>query len=229
MHFLSIPAAVGSHHGHRSRFDALNISREMQPPECGLVHFGVSLVFAVGRSAVSEIVFYAGKDRGRIRQSVTLQSLHVGCAECFDKIRVFPEALVRSAPLFITSHCNARGECPLNTGAAHLSRSQASDTLYQRRISGCTKSHIMRCNDSSIDIVVTMDGIDAEEQRNFQSRLLGKVLVRIVDLHPRVRLHTRRLGVATPQNRSERIGGNIAGPFLDRIVVDLSDLPDLFF
>src|SRR5260221_8364267 len=172
VHLLPVPAVVRDHDRTDTRFNRGDVRRQEQPSEGGFIADGVPLIDAVLRATVSNEMFGATEDIPASGQAL-LKPSYGGGPQLRDQLRAFTIAFISPPPSLVLSDSDTRSKCPLNGSAGNLFSNHARSLLHQGRIPGGSETNVLREQHSAIDIVVTVHGVDAVHQWDFESRLEG--------------------------------------------------------
>src|SRR5690349_10436944 len=120
----------------------------------------------------------------RIAQVVTLVSTHCRFAECSCKLRIFAKTFVSSAPTFIARDSDTRSESPVDTGRSCFDRSDACGAFDQLWIARAAKTDVVRKESCAENVAVSVNCVDAVENRDAQARVLRTRLQAVVMIGP---------------------------------------------
>ena len=100
------------------------------------------------------------------------------------RYRILGESLVGSSPSLVARDGDAGGEGPVDAGCADLLRGDPADLLDQFRIARGAEADVVGEDDCPENITVTVDRIDAVQQRDLESRPQRALLQPLVQCAP---------------------------------------------
>ncbi len=160
-----------------------------------------------------------------------LQSLDHGPRIGADQLRVLAVAFVGAAPSVVPGHRDRRAEGPVGPDGPGLFGGGVADAADQVGIAGRAQPDVMGEDRGSRDVVVAMNGVQGEHDRdrNMAGPMFQRDRTEGADhVEPRLRrrpIVAARPGVAPGQDGPERIGAEVVR--LDRTDVGLNHLADL--
>ena len=232
VHLLAVPARVGRHHREHARLDGRRIARAVQSRERRFVDPRIALVDAHERAAVAEEVLRTRRNTPTgARSGGCLQALDGRPREARDERGIRRKTLVAATPPHVLRYRDRRCEGPVDAGHGDLLGRRGADAPDEIRVVRRPESDVVRIDLGADDVVVAMDGIDAEHHRDrfvTGAWLERRRTKRLREPEPRRR--TRALVVVRPritprEDRAERVLPQILGG--DGADVGLDDLTDL--
>ena len=231
----TLPAREARHHGQRAGVDRGGVAHRVFRDQFLFVDLGIALVLALERPAVGEEMLGGCRDMARVdrlsRDQRPLQPEHPRLGIVGDQLRVGRIAFIAPSPTQILRHRERRSEGPLDPAPRDFGRGNRADALDQLGIARGAEPDIVREQSRAGDIVVTVDRIDAEDDRDrnaIRLRTQGHGTKIADQLRPVSRGRTFiavRPAVPAGEDRAERVGFEVLGR--DRADVGLDELADL--
>ncbi len=170
VHLFAIPTRKGGHDRLHTCRKRGNVPGAVDIAEFGLGDARVALVLALVGTAVADVVLGGGDYPAVAEKSslahCSLQALDDGRGVASDQGRVFRIAFVGAAPAMVARDGHGRRKGPLEAGRPEFQCGRGGDPADQVRVVGCAKPDVMWKQGRTHHIVVAMDGINAEQDRN---------------------------------------------------------------
>ena len=219
MHLLAANAVVGRHHRLHARLDRGRVASPMDVTDVLVGGWVVPLVLAAQRAAVAD------KMLGRCDHlpgpeelggaSAALEALDHRPRVGTDDFGILGKALVGAAPAVVPDNRESRRKVPVGAGNRHFARGDFADAPDEVRIASGPEPDVLRENRRADDVGMTVDGIDAEDQRDSLAapvRGLGRLPERVDHFEPvtgwSIILAGRR-GIAARQDRTELVPAHV--------------------
>ena len=196
---------------------------------------GIALILAALGAAIGQEVLGGSRNMFRAERAaadeITLQPFHHRPRIDGDEGGVRRIAFIGAAPARVLRHGKRGREGPFDTAARDFGCSSCADAANHRRIMRRAEPDIVRKDGGAGDVVMAVNGIDAEDDRNRDA--IGRRPFRDIAEGPHQLVPVSRaraliaIGatIAARQDRTERIGGEIFG--FDGADIGLHQLADL--
>ncbi len=170
VHLVAVPARIGGHHRQHPRIDRTDVALGVKPDQLLLADPRVALIHAVAGAAIAQKMLGRGRHSSGLQLvgeiGRTLQSLDCGPGILAHQGRILGKTLVAAAPAHILRDGQRRSECPVDARGRNFLGGGRADSPHQVSIVRRAQADIVRIQDGSDHVAVSVYGIDAEQQRN---------------------------------------------------------------
>ncbi len=178
------------------------------------------------RAAIADEVFRGRQRSVRRGEIVALQAVNEGDAQLGHEVGILAVTLVGASPANILRHRDHRGIVPVNAGGDHLLGSRAPDLLDQIGVTSRAQADVLREDGRAAQIVVSVNGIHAVNDRDAEARVKRALLEARRHLDPRLdRITIGGITAAAAQNTADSKLGHVSGR--EAVLLDQRHLPDL--
>ena len=160
-----VPTAERGHHGLRARRQRAGIAGPVDGQHLGAADLGDALVAAPVGAAVADEMLGSRHDIA-VLVELALQAFDISAAKPPDQGRVLGKTLVRAAPARVAGHRQRGREHPLDARGTHGPRRRLAQLAHEARIGRCTQADVVREQRRPENVVVSVDGVRAPDQRN---------------------------------------------------------------
>src|SRR5579883_858157 len=199
VHFFIVPTVIGNHDRQDTLPDGFHISWQEKLAQGLLGADGVSLVHAVLRSAIPDVMLGRTKDEVALGQA-RLKSADRGAAEPRDQAWVLSKTLVGAPPTFVPGDCDTWRKGPMHARAGHFFRGNPGRLLDQAGVMRRAQPDVVGKHHRAVDVVVPVNSINSINEGNPKSGFQRPVLVFRTRLEPASRRDIRRIGISATEH-----------------------------
>ena len=171
MAWHAVEFVMRRHQGTGAGLEGSEIRRQEHAAKSVFGNIRGRTVETIHRLAAGDGVFDTGENAIRAKSIFTLQAAHGGRAQPANQKRILAIRLAGAPPTRVAGDIHIRRESPVRTVGPRFPRGLAGNPFDQGFIEAASQTERCRVNRGPMDQTISMDGIDADDERNLQPAL----------------------------------------------------------